>query len=230
MSFWSLLKQLKKRLRRSRRRLSLGFWILLIVVAAVIAGIQYSGQEDIPVSETEVMNAASILEEKAGDTEPSEPGEEVVRILEQENGDWNVTVHKIYVCGEQIEQKGNMNSAEVIRLLRTNPQFTVDMRDDQVVLFEQVEDLSPQCKESAYFGIDSNGNLTLFNGLPTKENVIRTFFQLNIEHLESSLPRQTIRELHEGIRIKDYAEYNSVLSTFSDFAVDVTENVMKPAP
>jgi forespore regulator of the sigma-K checkpoint len=48
--------------------------------------------------------------------------------------------------------------------------------------------------------------------------------------LESSLPREAVQSLYDGIRVADYADYNSVLSTFSDFAMmEETEKVMKPA-
>jgi forespore regulator of the sigma-K checkpoint len=46
---------------------------------------------------------------------------------------------------------------------------------------------------------------------------------MNIEYLESSLPPDTVRQLREGIPIADLAEYNSVLSTFSEFALEQSE-------
>lgn len=82
--------------------------------------------------------------------------------------------------------------------------------------------------ENTYFGLDENGILSLFEGLPSEKKVIRSFFQLNVEHLESSLPRDMVNQLYEGIKVTDYAEYNSVLSTFSDYAVDISEEVLKP--
>jgi hypothetical protein len=92
---------------------------------------------------------------------------------------------------------------------------------------EEIKDI---LEEDAYFGLDENGNLSLFDGLPENKKVIRSFFQLNIEHLESSLPRETVNQLYQGIQITDFAEYNSVLSTFSDFALDISDEVMKPNP
>jgi forespore regulator of the sigma-K checkpoint len=52
---------------------------------------------------------------------------------------------------------------------------------------------------------------------------------MNIEHLKTSLPQETIEQLYEGIRINDLVEYNSVLSTFSDYAAEETEEVLKPS-
>ncbi|WP_420491488.1 BofC C-terminal domain-containing protein, partial [Neobacillus drentensis] len=52
-------------------------------------------------------------------------------------------------------------------------------------------------------------------------------FQVDIQSMESSLPESVLKELHQGIRVSDVEEYNSVLSTFSDYAVELTEKVMK---
>ena len=82
--------------------------------------------------------------------------------------------------------------------------------------------------DNAYFGIDDNGHLSLFDGDPEANQIIRTFFQLDIDYLESSLPHETVMQLYQGIRVSDQEEFNSVLSTFSPFAVEVTEKMMEP--
>jgi forespore regulator of the sigma-K checkpoint len=43
---------------------------------------------------------------------------------------------------------------------------------------------------------------------------------LNIEYLKSSLPQETLDQLYGGIKVTDAAEFNSVISTFSDYAMD----------
>nr|WP_246427575.1 BofC C-terminal domain-containing protein [Paenibacillus phyllosphaerae] len=90
-----------------------------------------------------------------------------------------------------------------------------------------IDDLSDACKESATFGVDKSGNLSLFDGPPKKEKVLRTFFQLDVNFMESSLPKEQVEQLTTGIRVTDKDEYNSVLSTFSDYAVGRSERVMK---
>ncbi|GJM75082.1 hypothetical protein HMSSN036_72980 [Paenibacillus macerans] len=45
--------------------------------------------------------------------------------------------------------------------------------------------------------------------------------------MESALPADVLKQLQQGIRIQDVEEYNSVLSTFSDFALEQTEKVMQ---
>jgi forespore regulator of the sigma-K checkpoint len=103
-------------------------------------------------------------------------------------------------------------------------------KEQSMVYFEQsIEDMSEHCKANAYMGVDKKGNLTLFDGVPKKEKVVRTFFQLDVRYMESSLPQDKLDQLAKGIRISDMDEYNSVLSTYSDFAVEQNQKVMKPA-
>lgn len=45
--------------------------------------------------------------------------------------------------------------------------------------------------------------------------------------MKSSLPEGIMKQLHEGIRVQDIEEYNSVLSTFSDYARDSAEQAMQ---
>ena len=84
--------------------------------------------------------------------------------------------------------------------------------------WKRIHDLSPACKESAVFGIDADGRLSLFDGPPDGGNVLRSFYQLNIRYMESSLPKERFDALVRGIRVSDLDEYNSVLSSFSEYA------------
>jgi len=78
-------------------------------------------------------------------------------------------------------------------------------------------------KGDAYFGIDRDGRLVLFDGPPREERAIRTFFQLDIERMESSLPSSYVEQLKKGVRVADADEFNSVLSTLADFAKEPAE-------
>ncbi|MNI65262.1 hypothetical protein D3C73_1207580 [compost metagenome] len=120
-----------------------------------------------------------------------------------------------------------MKSAEVLSLLDQHPEWngTIDSSGN-LWLKRTVNDLSPDCKREAYIGIDQVGNLTLFKGPPKREEVLKTFFQIDIGTMKSSLPEKVWKQLQGGIRIQDMEEYNSVLSTFSDFARDSDERAM----
>ncbi|MCR2802649.1 BofC C-terminal domain-containing protein [Paenibacillus soyae] len=202
MMAFSLWKQLKRRLRRNRKPLwtlgSVAWWMFACLTAAILLG---------------TASATAYAEEAE---QPS-----VSRYLADRNDAVPVMLRRIYVCGEETEMLGRLESEQIIALLRENSEWsaTLDQDGQTVVLAEQIEDLSNHCKSHAYFGVDRKGNFSLFDGIPQQEKVMRTFFQLDIRFLESSLPKDELDHLSRGIRVSDIDEYNSVLSTFSDYAV-----------
>lgn len=226
---FSLLKELKKRLRRKRRWLLLGAWFLLFGLFGAAAAVGWQMQPSAsPADKPDRLEDHAAFSRNVAD-EPVDPQEEILARIQNEKGKRPVVMEKNYVCGEESQQLGELDSAAIMRIHEEHPQALIAIADDGTVTFtEMVNDLSPQCKDNAFFGIDADGNLTLFDGLPQEDHVIKTFFQLNIRYLESSLPRETVEQLHKGIRVTDLAEYHSVLSTFSDYAVDETEKVMNP--
>nr|WP_255570596.1 BofC C-terminal domain-containing protein [Cohnella sp. CFH 77786] len=122
---------------------------------------------------------------------------------------------------------GRHSAGKAAELLKSRRDWEASFETSgRLVLQENVEDLSPACRQTAYIGMDADGNLSLFDGPPRKDNVVRTFFQLDIRSLESSLSKEKLHELADGIRVSDRDEYRSVLSSFSDFARK-SEGVMK---
>lgn len=208
----NLLKELKKRLRRKRRRwLVLAFWIL-VVIASLSSIVKWNGNPDIAVFNPDGIIERDLMEQIVKQTE-----------------DRPVAMVKQYICGEEAEQLGMMNPQAILRLREEHPEAQITLDEFGVVVFTQfVNDLSARCKDNAYFGVDAAGNLTLFEGLPEENHVIRTFFQLNVQYLESKV--ETVQQLVQGIPVSDLSEYFSVLSTFSDYAIDDTEKAMKLQP
>ncbi|MBD2870432.1 BofC C-terminal domain-containing protein [Paenibacillus arenilitoris] len=211
MMEFSLWKNLKKRLRRKRRPM----WMLGCTLLGLFAGALY------PPYAGNVSAAAAETPEKGG----------LIRSLEQLNKPVSVKLHRVYLCGNELKPLGRMTGNQVARLHRAHPDWRAQLDIGQsTVLFEQqVDDLSEHCKANAYFGVDKDGNLTLYDGAPKKEKVVRTFFQLDVRYMESSLPQDKLDELAGGIRVSDIDEYNSVLSTYSDYAIEKNEKVMTPA-
>ncbi|MEI7025263.1 BofC C-terminal domain-containing protein [Paenibacillus sp. y28] len=223
MNMTGLLKQLKKKLRMKRRWLSLGVW--LFVVISISAAGWLLTREAAPTDPLSRTVSSSIQE-------TAEPGHQQSMLdrIKSVGKEVEVFMQTNFVCGQDIEPLGAKAYAEIEALHQEHPDWAISLNGQgQVYFVAHVDDLSQHCKEHAYFGLDKGGNLSLFDGLPGEENVLRTFFQLNITHMESSLPHQTVKELRDGIRVTDMSEYNSILSTFSDFAVEETEKAMKPA-
>jgi len=162
--------------------------------------------------------------------EPGEGNPGLIRILQEHEEPLAVQLHRQYICGEETQSFGQMTSAEVIRTLVSHPEWTAMLsQDGQTVLLEQrIEDFSQSCKGNVYIGLDKQGFLALYEGAPKKEKVVKTFFQLDVKYMESSLPQDQVDNLEKGIKISDMDEYNSVLSTYSDFAMPANQKVMKP--
>ncbi|MDF2722999.1 MAG: bypass of forespore [Paenibacillus sp.] len=224
MDLSSFFKQLKKRLRQKRRWLSLGFFIVAVAVGLIV--VQWTRS---PASGRDAWSALTPTDPQAAMDRPMSMQDRIaLGQIAETGGMRDVYIRKVYVCGEESLLLGRMEANEVLSMSAEHPTWQVELADDGVVTFvEQIDDLSPACKHNAYFGVDKTGNLSLFEGPPDDEKVIRTFFQLNIGYLESSLQPETIDQLKQGIRVLDMEEYNSVLSTFSEFAIEETEHVMK---
>ncbi|MFT9848405.1 BofC C-terminal domain-containing protein [Aneurinibacillus sp. REN35] len=140
----------------------------------------------------------------------------------------DVVLKRVYLCGESEEEIKKETVASSDELLMRYQDWTFVSRQRNVYTFEKkLNDLSPYCKEHAYFGLSENGELTLFDGVPENGKVIQTFFQLNTEKLESSLPVDEMKILRKGIRITDAAEYNSIISTYSEFSGDEKETAVQ---
>ncbi|OEG00186.1 hypothetical protein BHF71_05725 [Vulcanibacillus modesticaldus] len=128
------------------------------------------------------------------------------------------------VGSDLIETKiENIKSYEEIK--EKFPDFeVVEITDEQIRLEREVEDLAPELKGGVYFSLGPDGYLTLYKGTPKENNqvreVIETFFRIDIEKLETGLPKEPVDQLYQGIPIQDLAEFNSVLSTFSEFSLE----------
>lgn len=84
-----------------------------------------------------------------------------------------------------------------------------------------------EVSSNSYIGLDEHDVLSLFEGPPHDDKVIRSFFQIDVKYLESSLPPEVVEQLYKGIQVTNLSEYNSVLSTFSDYAITISEEVMR---
>ncbi|QHT62047.1 regulator [Paenibacillus lycopersici] len=222
MITFNLWRKVKQKLRRSKRpiwQLASG---LLVSAALLSAAFHTEGRIDAaPIHGDEA--------EAPAQTQPPEDGSRsVIATLSDMRAKITVKIRRVYICGSESETIGVLSSSETIRMMKQHPEWTALLDEQGAVVMEQrIDDLSESCKRSAYFGIDKLGRLSLFDGEPKKEKVMRTFFQLDVNYMESSLPKDRIDELVKGIRVTDKDAFNSVLSSFGDYAVERTEKVMK---
>ena len=91
----------------------------------------------------------------------------------------------------------------------------MDMTEEQIVFQKQMDDISPLLKANGYFGISDNGVLSIFNGKPGQAEIIQSFFQIDVEKLES----KRHDDLVKGIPIKSKQEYEEVLEQYKAYSV-----------
>ncbi|KOP64431.1 hypothetical protein AMS62_03535 [Bacillus sp. FJAT-18019] len=237
MSVFQFFKRLfRKRWRRWRRAI----WScsIVLIVCALLWSVQNikeqtkklltAASDETPLA-LETMHYLQIEDHKQ--KERMQDQRAFMQKLNASRGKKHVHVRITYVCGVEEQDLGKLTADGIYELMNKNPlwQGRLDKKGE-VWLEQNVSDLSPTCKRQAYISMDANGNLTLFDGPPEEEKVMKTFFQLDVGSMESSLPEDVLKQLEEGIRVQDMDEFNSVLSTFSDYARDMAENVMKLTP
>lgn len=126
-----------------------------------------------------------------------------------------------YVVGPELIETKNEAFKNLDDIIEKYPDWEiVGISSDQIILKRYIEDIRPEYKNESYFGLNPEGYLTLYRGNPEDNQVIETFFRIDVESLESGLPTEPVDQLHLGIPIQDLAEFNSVLSTFSEFSLD----------
>jgi forespore regulator of the sigma-K checkpoint len=231
-------KQLWRRWRRWKKALWVGAACLALTIMAwrsmqvpeEISGLLTNSSW---ADSTESELAAAVF--KVGEDSSEEKGKDtlynkqLLQTIAQSGLSRTVHLKVIYVSGEEIQTLPGVKSPlELKKIIREHPAWSGSISHEGDLWLEQkVNDLSALTKKEAYIGVDAFGNLTLFQGLPVQEKVMKTFFQMDMDSLKSSLPEKVWKELHDGIRVQDIEEYNSVLSTFSDYAREAAEHVMQ---
>lgn len=225
--------RLRRRIRQQLRFWKKAVWVFIAVGAAAwcLAGTmmpQYMEQLlTRRVTSSPVMAVANM--DEGQDTQELLGLEQIKLIDHIRDSGLEREVHMIttFICGTETTQMGQLKAGSIADLLEQHPDWHGRLNvKGELWIERQVEDLSPLCKKQAYMGMNREGQLTLFEGPPKKDKVIRTFFQLDIGTMETNLPEGVYQQLKDGIRVQDLQEYYSVLSTFSDYAIEHTKKVM----
>ncbi|MFC5529263.1 BofC C-terminal domain-containing protein [Cohnella yongneupensis] len=234
MLLFRVLKEIKKKLKRKRRHVwSLGIGAAVFALATLAGSM---GAYAIVKSWSNAVQGDAIAVFSASDKLGFGPGygdanrDKTIAVLRERKEDVELVLHRTYLCGEETRKLGTHSAEEAYNLLLAHREWDASLTvGGKVTLTEDVDDLSPQCRKTAYIGVDQEGNLSLFNGPPQKDKVVRTFFQLDVKTLQTSLTQEKLEELMRGIRVSDKDEYNSVISTFSDYARMKSQGVLSPA-
>ncbi|GAE30405.1 intercompartmental signaling factor BofC [Alkalihalobacillus hemicellulosilyticus] len=89
----------------------------------------------------------------------------------------------------------------------------IDQNGEEIIFRKEMFDISPLLKINGYFGLTEEGVLTIFEGEPSHEKVIQTFFYIDTSKLKS----HHYTELENGIPVKDLRNYEEVLQVFSQY-------------
>jgi forespore regulator of the sigma-K checkpoint len=127
-----------------------------------------------------------------------------------------VILQRTYLDGEVSEEILTEKVASLEKILEEYRDWQLVDRDDvQIVLQKRVDDISPLLKTSGYFGVSKEGILQIFKGTPSTDNVIHSFFQMDMKKMKS-YQRQRLKR---GIRIKSRERYEKVLSQMKNYSV-----------
>lgn len=125
-----------------------------------------------------------------------------------------VILKRVYLDGEISEEKVIETGQSMEELLNRYEGWAFVQGDShRIVLKQKVDDISPLLKANGYFGLSEDGVLTIFDGRPIESKIIQSFFQIDVEKLES----RTREELLKGIPIKTKDEYEKVIEAFKPY-------------
>lgn len=134
--------------------------------------------------------------------------------------DVEVITRTIYEVGPVEEEMKKIPFAELEAIKKEYGNLTpYGQGKDRYIVERKIRDLSPTVKEKGRFGITEDGMLMLYTGDEKERQVIETFFRIDIQRMESSLPREEIDRIRKGIPVHNLAEYNSILSTYGEYAL-----------
>lgn len=137
---------------------------------------------------------------------------------------YELVLARTYLCGVKNEEHKPVAEDRLAEMMvEYNGWEIVSADSAKIILMKREQDIAPECKENGHFGLGTDGMLTLFHGLPAEQNVVQTFYRINTQKMEANLSKEEVESLRRGIRVRDLAEYNSVLSTYSEYQLSENE-------
>lgn len=131
----------------------------------------------------------------------------------------DVTIRNIYRLGPPVLEYHHLSPEALQQLLMEEPDLVlVEMNHGERVYERRIDDLSPEIKKRGRFGISPDGTMIFYEeGADGEKNILETFFQLNLDRLESDAG-ETLKALKVGIPVRSWQEYQDVLKVFQSYA------------
>lgn len=91
----------------------------------------------------------------------------------------------------------------------------INQSDNQIIFGKEMNELSPVIKKNGYFGVNDEGELTIFDGIPENQKAIQSFFYIDTDKLES----RKSEELQKGIKINSKDQYLSLIKEYEQYSI-----------
>lgn len=135
--------------------------------------------------------------------------------IEKKANEMRIVLQLFYLDGEVVEEIVTKQITDIDEICNEYKDWNlVDINGDEVVLKKNINDISPLLKANGYFGLSDDDTLSIFNGKPEEMNIIQSFFQIDIDKLESKKQEQ----LKNGIPIRSRNDYQKVLNAFKPYS------------
>lgn len=126
-----------------------------------------------------------------------------------------VVLQRIYIDGQMREERHNKTVWSLEDFWAAYDGWNVvNQQEGQIVFHKKVEELSPKIKAKGYIGLDKHGKLSIFEGKPSEQKVIQTFYQLDLDELEV----MENRNLKNGIKIKSVDQYFQLIEQYKSLS------------
>lgn len=133
-----------------------------------------------------------------------------------------VILQRVYLDGEMSEEKIEETIISMDDFWRKYDKWLlVDQNDEQLVFQTYVDDISPLLKGNGYFGIKSDGTISIFNGKPAKEQIIQSFYQIDLKKLETNKKS----ELQSGVKIVNKERYLKFLEVYKNYSTPASKKL-----
>ena len=91
----------------------------------------------------------------------------------------------------------------------------IDQSEEWIVFQKQENDISPLLNANGFFGMSRNGILSIYKGRPEQEQIIQTFFRLDVEKMGG----QQQEQLMKGIPVNTKEHFEEVLETYKSYSL-----------
>jgi len=94
----------------------------------------------------------------------------------------------------------------------------IEQNEKEIILRKQENDLSPLLKSNGFFGVTVDGKLSIYYGKPDQDQIIHSFFQMDVGKLEVYQHAQLLK----GIPIKTKEQYEQVITAYKAYSIPVS--------